>query len=232
MDIAALIPAHNEAERVAATVTAVRAIHRVKRVVVVDDASTDDTARIAEDAGAKVVRLRFNVGKGAALDAGASRVANADIVLLLDADLAETASQAVALLAPVLDGTADMTVATFPRPTDKAGFGLVKGIARWGISRMGGGFEAKAPLSGQRALTREALEVARPFAFGYGVEVALTVRTLRAGLRVVEVPTTMAHAATGRNVAGFVHRGRQFWHVCTALIRLAFERSSKRGGVS
>src|SRR5512139_2128343 len=107
MDIAVLIPAHNEAERVAATVRAARAIEGVTRVVVVDDASSDDSARLAEEAGAKVVRLTFNVGKGAALDAGASRVANADVVLLLDADLADTASQAESLLAPVIAGTAD-----------------------------------------------------------------------------------------------------------------------------
>ena len=228
MDIAVLIPAHNEAERVAATVRAARTIDGVTRIVVVDDASSDDSARLAEEAGAKVVRLTFNVGKGAALDAGASRVANADVVLLLDADLGDAASQGASLLAPVLAGTADMSIATFPRPTGKAGFGLVKNIARWGIARMGGGFEAQAPLSGQRALNTKAFEVARPFAFGYGVEVALTVRALRAGLRVVEVPTTMSHAATGRNVAGFVHRGRQFVHVCLALVRLAFERAPER----
>lgn len=223
-DVAVLIPAHNEAERIAATVRAALNIPGVTRCVVVDDASSDDTARIAEAAGAKVVRLSLNAGKGAALEAGAMRVENADVVLLLDGDLAATASEASALLAPVLAGEADMSIATFPRPTGSAGFGLVKGLARWGIARMGGGFVATAPLSGQRALTGETLAAVRPFAAGYGVEVALTVRALRRGLRVAEVPTTMAHAATGRDVRGFIHRGRQFVHVALALIKLAFER--------
>lgn len=231
MDVAALIPAFDEEERVAATVRAVRGLDGVGRVIVIDDASSDDTARRAEEAGAKVVRLAFNVGKGAALDAGAARVEEADIVLLLDADLAESAAQATVLLEPVLAGVADMTIATFPRPAGKAGFGLVKGLARWGIARMGGGFQAEAPLSGQRALNRRAMAAARPFASGYGVEVALTVRALRAGLRVTEVPTTMSHAATGRNVAGFVHRGRQFVHVAVALFKLAVEpREGRRAG--
>ncbi len=224
MDIAVLIPAHDEAERIDATVRAARAIQGVTRVVVVDDASEDDTAQIAEEAGAKVVRLWSNVGKGAALEAGAMRVENADIVLLLDADLADTADQGALLLAPVLAGEADMSVAGFPRPAGKAGFGLVKGLARWAIRTMGSGFVADAPLSGQRALTRECLEVVRPFATGYGVEVALSVRALRKGLRIVEVPTTMTHAATGRDLKGFVHRGRQFVHVALAVIALAFER--------
>jgi hypothetical protein len=207
-------------------VEAAREIPGVTRVVVVDDGSADDTAEIAEAAGAKVVRLVFNVGKGAALEAGASRVSDADIILLLDGDLAETAGEAAVLLAPILDGEADMSVAAFPRPAGKAGFGLVKGLARWGIARMGGGVRADAPLSGQRAMTCECFEAVRPFASGYGVEVALTVRALRHGLRVVEVPTTMGHAATGRDLSGFVHRGRQFVHVAIALTRLAFERSA------
>ncbi|MDZ4169115.1 MAG: glycosyltransferase [Coriobacteriia bacterium] len=222
--IAALIPAFQEAERIGATVTAVLALPGISRCVVVDDASADDTADIAHAAGAKVVRLAFNVGKGATLEAGAARVADADVILLLDADLGETASQATLLLEPVLAGRADMSVATFPPPVGKAGFGLVKGMARSGIRRMGGGFEAMAPLSGQRALTRACLEATRPFASGYGVEVALTVRALRKGLRVVEVPTQMAHAATGRDAAGFTHRGRQFVHVSIALTKLAFEK--------
>lgn len=237
MTIAVLIPAHNEADRIAATVHAAYSIPGVSVCVVVDDASRDDTALIAEQAGAKVIRLEFNVGKGAALETGAARVANADYILLLDGDLGETAEQGRLLLHPLLEGTADMAIAGFPRPAGKAGFGLVKRLARWGIARMGGGFLADSPLSGQRALTRECLESVRPFASGYGVEVALSVRALRAGLTLAEVPTSMTHAATGRDLAGFVHRGRQFVHVALALIRLASERpmssmdsrSGKRG---
>lgn len=228
MDVAVLVPAHNESGRIGATVIAALAVPEVTRVVVVDDGSRDDTAEQAEAAGAKVVRLAFNVGKGAALEAGAARVANADVIVLLDGDLADTAVQASTLLAPVLGGVADMSIATFPRPEGKAGFGLVKGLARRGIARMGNGFEASAPLSGQRALTAECLEIVRPFASGYGVEVALTVRALRAGLRVIEVPTTMAHAATGRDASGFVHRGRQFVHVLIALTKLKFEHRGSR----
>jgi hypothetical protein len=147
---------------------------------------------------------------------------------MLDGDLGATASQGVLLLEPVLAGTADMTVAAFPRPRVKAGFGLVKGLARFGIHALGGSagraFAATAPLSGQRAMTRACWERVTPFAFGYGVEVALSVRALRSGQRVVEVTTTMAHDATGRDASGFAHRGRQFAHVARALLRLAFER--------
>jgi hypothetical protein len=73
-------------------------------------------------------------------------------------------------------------------------------------------------------MTRACWERVTPFAFGYGVEVALTVRALRSGLRVLEVQTTMSHDATGRDAVGFAHRGRQFLHVARALARLALER--------
>jgi glycosyltransferase involved in cell wall biosynthesis len=220
VEIAVLIPARDEAASIAATVSAARAVPGVTRVIVVDDGSLDDTDQLAEKAGAKVIRLHGSHGKGAALEFGAKRVEDADIVLLLDGDLGESASQAVLLTAPLLAGTADMTIAAFPQPASKAGFGLVKGLARFGIKRLGGDFDASAPLSGQRALTRSCLATVRPFSAGYGVEVGLTVRALRAGFRLTEVETTMSHSATGRNLKGFVHRGRQFVHVSLALLAL------------
>jgi hypothetical protein len=228
MKIVVLVPAHDEAPRVGQTVEAALSIAGVDSVVVIDDGSRDDTAEIAERAGATVVRSANNLGKGAALDLGAQRAVDADVLLLLDADLGQTASQGELLLEPVLAGQADMAIATFPSVQHKAGFGLVKSLARWGISKLGGGFDAQAPLSGQRALNRAAVDAVRPFSTGYGVEVATTVRALRSGLRLIEVPTAMAHAATGRDVSGFVHRGRQFAHVALALVKLAAQRSSGR----
>lgn len=220
MSVIALIPAHNEAERIAATIDALQDVTGIDRLLVIDDASADETAAIAEGAGAQVLRLQANRGKGGALQAGLEAVADeADVILLLDGDLGSTAAEAGVLLAPILSGEADMTIATLPRPPKSGGFGLVKGLARRGIRSLSG-YEPTAPLSGQRALSRRAWQVATPFATGYGVEVGLTVRAARAGLRILEVPTTMGHAATGRDLAGFRHRGRQFVHVAAALVRL------------
>lgn len=223
MSVIALIPAHDEAGRISATVTATLGVPGVDRVLVIDDASSDATADLAREAGAEVLRLPKNLGKGGALQAGLDSVAEAaDVVLLLDADLSSSAAEATVLLEPVLAGQADMTIATLPRPPRSGGFGLVKGLARWGIRELSG-YEPTAPLSGQRALSRAAWKAATPFATGYGVEVALTVRAARAGIRLLEVPTSMGHAATGRDIAGFKHRGRQFVHVAGALVRLARE---------
>lgn len=226
-----LMPAHNEAAHISASVKAAESISGVHTVIVVDDASRDQTAALAEAAGADVVALTKNRGKGGALDAGLARVRQRhpdDALLLLDADLGETAAQGGRLLSPVLSHDADMTIATFPDTGMKAGFGLVMNLARAGFRVLGGSagraFPAEAPLSGQRAMSPLAWNAIAPFAFGYGAEVAMTVRALRAGLRVVEVQTQMTHAATGRDLRGFLHRGRQFAHVAWALVRLTFER--------
>ncbi|MBN2848972.1 MAG: glycosyltransferase family 2 protein, partial [Coriobacteriia bacterium] len=217
MSVIALIPAHNEADRIGATVSAASGVRGIDRVIVIDDASADGTAALARNTGAEVIELTENLGKGGALQAGLDAVAaDADIVVLLDGDLGQTAEQAWLLLAPVLAGDAAMTIATLPRPAGSGGIGLVKGLARAGIRALSG-YEPIAPLSGQRVLSRAAWEAATPFARGYGVEVALTVRVARAGLRIAEVPTEMTHAATGRDIAGFAHRGRQFLQVAGAL---------------
>nr|WP_156779722.1 glycosyltransferase family 2 protein [Desulforamulus reducens] len=210
-----VIPAHNEANRISDTIKGVQRIPEVSEILVIDDASTDGTAELAEQTGATVIRLSKNMGKGGALNAGVAK-ASGDIVALLDGDLGSSSSEARALILPVLHNTADMTIAQFPRAKKKGGFGLVKNLARSGI-RYYAGLESNAPLSGQRVMTRQVLETVVPFASGYGVEVALTIKVARAGFRVLEVPTQMSHAETGRDLRGFMHRGKQFVHVARVL---------------
>ncbi|HZK18475.1 MAG TPA: glycosyltransferase family 2 protein [Clostridia bacterium] len=224
--VSVLIPAYNEEDKIGDTVGAAFTIPFVHEVVVVDDASTDNTAGIAETAGAKVCALRKNLGKGGALNHGAL-VITGDIVLLLDGDLGKSAIEARLLLQPVLDGEADMTIASFPPPVIKGGFGLVKGLARKGI-KFFSGYEMKSPLSGQRAMKRAVLEAMLPFSSGFGVEVGATLRAAMKGYSLLEVPVQMTHAETGRDLRGFVHRGSQFADVAVVLALCALERLRSR----
>ncbi len=227
--ITALVPAHDEADLIGSTVDALRTIKGIDRIVVVDDHSSDDTVGQARLAGAEVLSLTSNLGKGGALQTGIDHLCgSADIVMFIDADLGGSAQEAALLLEPIVRGEADMSIAAFPKPQKKAGFGLVMGLARFGIRALGGPFDATAPLSGQRALNASALHAVQPLASGYGVEVAMTIWALRAGLRLIEIPTRMTHAATGRDLKGFTHRGRQFVHVATALVRLAVQHRDER----
>ena len=145
--------------------------------------------------------------------------AGCDFLLYIDGDLGATASEANRLLEPVFEGRADVTLARFPSAS-VSGAGLAVGLACWGIRRLTG-TRLTAPLSGQRAMSRDVAESVGPFASGYSVETAMTIDLLRKGLRIVEVQTSMTHRATGRDFPGFRHRGRQFLHVARALLSRA-----------
>lgn len=230
--VSAIIPAYNEADIIRDTVSAALTIPGLTHLIVVDDASSDATAAVAESAGAHVViRLETNEGKGGALNRG-FECADGEIILMLDADLGASASQGWRLLQPVLDGEADMTIGRFDRSAAEAagnlaprsrGFGNVVRIARAGIKFITGE-HITAPLSGQRAFKREIIERSGGFGSGFGVEVGLTIDALRMGYRILEVPVDMAHRASGRDIRGFLHRGRQMLDVLRMLFLKARHR--------
>jgi glycosyltransferase involved in cell wall biosynthesis len=209
--LAAIVAARNEADRVGETVRALRAAFPGARVWVADDASSDGTAEAAMLAGAEVVRRGRPHGKGgnvgAAADAALSVEAPPRIVLLCDGDLGGSAARLVPLVEAVEWGECDLAVAAFSRRVG-GGFGLALGFAHWAIKRLCG-LETQAPISGQRALRVEALRATLPFAKGFGMEIGMTVDAVRAGYRLREYELDLEHRATGRDLAGFLHRAGQ-----------------------
>lgn len=223
MRVVAVVAARNEAGRVGATVRAIHRIEAVHEVVVVDGASTDGTAGEARAAGARVLVGPRTGGKGGSLEGALTRIEPADVYLLLDADLGTTAVEGRVVLDEVVSGRADVAIGVLPRQTGHGGFRLVKGVARRLIRALSG-FRSQEPLSGQRALTAAAMAAVRPLARGFGVEAAMTVDAVRAGLRVVEVPVAMTHLVTGRDAASVLHRARQG----RDLIRAVLPRAARR----
>ncbi|MBA3737730.1 MAG: glycosyltransferase [Actinobacteria bacterium] len=204
--VVALVAAYQESARIAATVSALRGF--VDEVVVVDDGSEDGTGSAALVAGATVLRASRRSGKGRAMEEALDRLPAAAVWLLVDADLERTASRLAPLLDAVREGKADIAIAAFPKLAG-GGFGMVKRAAARSI-RAACGFDAREPLSGQRALTAAALAAVRPLAPGFGLEVGMTIDAVRAGLRVVEIPIEgLSHRPTGRGARGFAHRARQ-----------------------
>jgi glycosyltransferase involved in cell wall biosynthesis len=217
-DTFVIVTAHNEADRIGATLAALALSFPSAPVFVADDGSTDVTSEIARSRGARVVRSERDIGKGGAATAGARealRDARDDIggehreaiFVLCDGDLAESARELGALTDVVRRGDADVAVAAFSRRVG-GGFGLALAFARWAIRRRCG-LRTTAPISGQRALSGRALQDVLPFAHGFGMEVGMTIDAVRAGHRVVEIDLDLAHRASGRTVAGFAHRARQ-----------------------
>lgn len=206
-----LVAARDEADRIGETVSALNAAFPGSRVWVADDASGDGTGQVASSAGAMVVGRGRPVGKGGNVTACAEQaIAAGDaagIVLLCDGDLGGTADRLGPLVAAVESGECDLAVADFAR-REGGGFGVALGFAAWAI-RSRSGFEASAPISGQRAMSRQVLDAVLPFAPSYGMETAMTIDAVRSGFRVGEYPLDLSHRATGRDPAGFLHRFRQ-----------------------
>lgn len=123
----------------------------------------------------------------------------------------------------VINGEADMAIAAPPPDPTGGGFGFVKRFSAWAI-KVTTGFNASAPLSGQRALRRRVLEQVS-IAEGYAVETALTIDAIREGFRVTEVPVKLSHRVFGKSWRGFLHRAKQFWDIFWAVLPRLIKRS-------
>jgi glycosyltransferase involved in cell wall biosynthesis len=209
--LAVIVAARNEADRIGATLRALRDAFPGAALWVADDASGDGTAEAAVGAGAQVVSRRRPHGKGANVTAAAEAMLSStevpDIVLLCDGDLGESAGTLRALVDAVAEERCDLAVAAF-RVRVGGGFGLALRFARWAIER-GCGYRATAPISGQRAMRIEVLREVIPFAKGFGMEIGMTIDAVRAGHRIGELELDLEHRATGRTLGGFLHRGAQ-----------------------
>ena len=169
---AVLVPAYNEAAHVARVIGVARAA-ALGPVLVVDDGSSDATTATAQAAGAEVLQLPDNRGKGGAVFAGAAHV-DTDVVVLLDADLLGlTPNHIRALAEPVLKGTVTMT----------------RGMFSGGRWRTTAAQHLTPQLNGQRAILRgKLLEVEGLADSRYGIEIAITEHAKRAGWPVCDVP--------------------------------------------
>ena len=156
--LSAVIPAYNEEKTVGKVVEVVKAAGFFEQIIVVSDGSTDRTAEIARQAGAEVVGLKENQGKGAAVAAGLARTGS-PLVCFLDADLINLKPEHLQRMAePVLSGRWVMSVGMWDR-------GPILNV----LARL-------LPLiSGQRVLCREVFEKLPPeFRSGYKMETAMT----------------------------------------------------------
>lgn len=209
--IAVVVTAYEEGDRLGGTLAALASAFPGARLIVADDASTDDTPRVAERHGAEVVRAPRRLGKGGVATLGAERALDGGgdppTLVLCDGDLGESARELTALVAALDRGEGDLAVAAFARRVG-GGFGVALGFAGFVIRRLTG-LEPVAPISGQRALSPRAVAAVLPFAPRFGMEIGMTVDAARAGFVIEEVPLDLAHRATRRTLRGFAHRARQ-----------------------
>ena len=200
----AVVPAYNEAESIAAVVREVKGFDPEFEVVVVDDGSTDGTAQLAAEAGARVVRLPFNLGIGGAVQTGYqyARDHDFDLAVQVDGDGQHDPREIPILLEPILDGRADMAVGTRfagegsyrPPVGRRIGIGIFARVVSLVV-----GQRVTDTTSGFRACNRKAILLfAADYPHDYP-EVEGTILVFAHRLRLVEVPVGMRARAGGRS---------------------------------
>lgn len=230
--VSIIIAAYNEEDRLGDTLDAIIHHKMADEVIVVDDGSRDGTARVAAQRGVRVIRLPKNRGKGYAMAEGLT-AALGSVIVFLDADLCDSAAGAMPIIDAVTSGKTDLAIGCFST-RDSGGFGIVMKFARWAIKTLCG-YEATAPLSGQRALKRETLKAIYPMRRDFGVETAMIIDAVRGGYSVMDVPVKMSHRPTGRTLMGFLHRAHQGFGIAMAVFsrvrapRLSKHRIKKAG---
>jgi glycosyltransferase involved in cell wall biosynthesis len=186
--IIAIMPALNEEERIGAVIE--KTWPCVDDIVVVDDGSTDQTARIAEDLKAKVIHFTDNKGVGFATRAGCDHAIalGADIIITIDADGQHNPADIPDLVKPVLAGTADITFGI--RPRDRR-MPVTKRLANAFFSIFSTvlfGMPIEDALTGYHAFSKEAYPLLRWDSDGYGVVTELVYKTAKNNFRSAQVP--------------------------------------------
>jgi hypothetical protein len=221
--ILAVVPAYNEAGAVGKVVDEIRAFDPRLDVLVVDDASTDDTAAVAEGRGAVVLRLPFNVGIGGAVQTGFRYALEEgyEMAVRLDGDGQHDASELGKLLAPLERGEADIVIGSrfvepggSYRPPFARRIGIVV-FAR--LVSILGGQRVTDTTSGFLALDRVGIELfAAEYPHDYP-EVEATLVALRSGLRISQVQVEMRERETGSSSITFV---RSMYYIVKVMLAL------------
>ena len=221
--VVAVVPAWNEAGAIDGVVEEIKGVDPEIDVVVVDDASTDDTAAVAEAGGAVVLRLPFNVGIGGAVQTGL-RYALAEgyeLAVRLDGDGQHDASEIPKILAPVEAGAADLVIGS--RFVDAGGSYRPPFARRMGIRVFArlvsllGGQRVTDTTSGFTALNRAAIELfAAEYPHDYP-EVEATLVALRSGLRLAQVQVEMRERTAGTSSITFV---RSLYYIVKVMLAL------------
>ena len=218
--VAVIIPAHNEAQNLPATLSRIpRGEVPNATVIVVDDGSTDGTADVTRDCGADlVVQHSKNRGLGAALRTGlaTARDIDAGAAVYIDADGEYSPEEIPHLLAPLASGDADYVLGSRYRGTRKRQplLRYLGNMVFTGLMCLASGRRITDGQTGFRAFSRRALECAE-IIHDYNYAQVLTLDLLKKGMRMREVPISYEHRSKGKSFISL----KYLWKAPTAMVR-------------
>ena len=220
--IAVAIPCYNEAGAIPSVLAAWRAALPEAEIVVFDNNSADGTGALARRHGVRVVEVR-DQGKGHAVRAIFEDLADRDVVILVDGDGTYPAEEARALIAPILEGRADMTVGA-RQPIDAPGaMTPVRGLGNVLITaafRVLIGPGTHDLLSGYRGFSRHFLEAVHPCSAGFEIEAEIAGQAVARGLPTVEIPVEYRPRIAG--TASKLRAFRDGRRILLAILRQSF----------
>ena len=200
--VAVVIPAWNEAEAIGPVVQEVLA-QGVGEAIVADGGSTDGTQDRARAAGARVIDAGRGYGRACAAGAAAAKH---DVIAFMDGDGADRPDQLPRLAAPILDGTADFTIASRTRgerePGSMAWHQVLAGAMAGRLMGVLYGVRY-TDMCAYRIITRTALDRLGLTEMTYGWNIEMQMKAARARLRIVELPVPYRCRSAGESkVAG------------------------------
>jgi glycosyltransferase involved in cell wall biosynthesis len=217
-----VIPAYEEAARLAGVLESIAGAGLECEIVVVDDGSRDATALVAARAGARVLQHPFNLGYGAALQTGYKYALErgASIVVQLDADGQHDPAEIPRLVAPVEADELDLVVGSRFLGRGDYQMGALRTLGRrvfQAIARVAG-LRVSDPTSGFQALNRRVVSLyCEPFFPPDYPDVDVLVAATRRGIRIREVPVQMRESTRGSTLHGGT---RDFYYVYKMLLSL------------
>lgn len=197
-NIAVILPAYNEEVSIGSVVLLAR--RYADRVIVVDDGSSDRTAEIAAIAGAEVIVHSPNLGKGMAFKTGFAAAEGADIIVTMDSDGQHNPADIPKLVAPILEGVADMVNGSRylnGRDTDTPAYRRIGQTILDKATVVNSGIKITDSQSGFRAFSASIMDIFRFNAQGMAIESEMLADAGRYGLRVKEVPIGVRYDVDG-----------------------------------
>jgi len=211
----AAIPCLNEEQFIKDIVTRTR--RYVDKVIVIDDGSTDNTSKVAKDAGAEVIRHGTRQGAGAATRSAfeAAKTCGADVMVTLDGDGQHNPDEIPQVLAPILHGEADLVIGSrFLQPaqqTQETQRTNIRRYRKFGIDvitwlyNFGSRIKVSDSQSCFRAHSRKLLDAINITESGFSFSVEVLIKSRRRGLVIAEAPISCVYHSQGSSLNPVAH---------------------------